>query len=325
MNTLLLLTLFLVGSLVLQATLLWLAVRVCRLPRRSWGRALAITVARMLVVVGLWVALVGRDGDSTMMPTFAAAALVLDALLTLGLIRQAFGGGWKVVGAWATQAGLGLVVGLGLTPLIQTCLVTYVIPASSMSPNIRGFHVVEVLPDGNHLIVAANDPADPFGIPAGEPSRGIVAETFESRETPRPARYTAQADRILCNKTKFPDRWDAVVFRYPEKPELIYVKRLVGLPGERIVIRDGAVWVNGERQTPPARLGPIRYRGALTRPDEEDVGSEEVVLDPDEFYVLGDNANKSSDSRIWGPVKRDLIDGVADLIYWPPARWRARP
>jgi signal peptidase I len=325
MNTLGLFAVFLASGFVLQATILWLAVRMCRLPRQSWARALAISVVRLPVVAGLWIALIGRDGDPAMTPAFGVAALVVDTLLTLRLIRRSFGEGWRAsLGVWAAQMVGGLLVGFGWLVLVQTCLTTYVMPSSSMSPNIRGYHVVEVLPDGNHLIVAANNPADAYGIPAGDPSRGIVEETFESRETARPARYTAQADRFVCNKTTSLQLWDAVVVRHPQKPDLMYAKRLVGLPGESIVIRDRAVWVNGQRQTPPERLGPIRYRGSY-RMDDEDAASQEIVLGPDEYYVLGDNPNKSSDSRDFGPVKRDLIEGVADLIYWPPARWRVRP
>src|SRR4051812_31983290 len=167
MNTLLLLGVFLAASLTLHATILWLAVHVSRLPRRSWGRALAISVVRLLVVVGAWVALIGRDGDPAVMPTFGVSALAADILLTVWLIRRSFGGGGRAVfGAWTAQAVAGLAVGFAWLVLVQTCLTTYVMPSSSMSPNIRGYHMVEVLPDGNHLIVAANDPADPYGIPA---------------------------------------------------------------------------------------------------------------------------------------------------------------
>jgi signal peptidase I len=192
-----------------------------------------------------------------------------------------------------------------------------------MSPNIRGYHVVEVLPDGNHLIHAANAPGGER-VPVGEPSGAIVAETFEYRVTTRPATYTHTADRFICNKTKFPERWDAAVFKYPREPAILYVKRLVGLPGETIAIHDGAVWVNGDRLTPPERLGPIRYESEFHLPGEE-AREFAVTLGPDDYFMLGDNTNKSADSRMWGPVKRELIVGVADLIYWPPARWRIRP
>lgn len=325
MNTILLLALFLAASLALQATTLWLAVRICRLPKRGFGRALAISVSRMVLVIGLWVALIGRDGDSGMMPAFWAASLLADTLLTVWLVRRAFGGdGWTVVGTWAVQAALGVVVGLGMMPLIQACIGAYVVPANSMSPNIRGFHVVQVQPDGRHLIVALPDPAGPFPERAGGPSHGIVAQTYESREVPQSTGERSQPDRIACNKSKPPTRWDAVVFRYPRQPDIVYVKRLVGLPGETIVISDGAVWVNGQHQTPPDRLGPIRYRGSF-RLDGEDTPSEVISLGPDEFFVLGDNTNYSADSREWGPVPRDHIIGVADLIYWPPGRWRLGP
>jgi signal peptidase I len=324
MNTLLLLTLFLIGGLAVQATVLWLAARVCRLPKLSWARSLAISVVRLFVGVGLWAAVVGREGDPDMMAGLGVAMVVVDTILAVWLIDRLFGGSRRAVfGAWAVQAAAGLGVGFGLVMLMQTYLGMYVMPSSSMSPNIRGYHVVEDLPDGTHLIVAANDPSDPFGLPTGAETGGIVAETFEFRPAPRPAQYTAQADRFVCNKTISPQRWNAVVIRHPGKPDLLYVKRLVGLPSESILIRDRSVGVNGERQTPPERLGAIRYRGSYR--DDENAASDEVALGSDEFYVLGDNPNKSSDSRDFGPVRRDLIVGVADLIYWPPGRWRVRP
>jgi signal peptidase I len=123
-----------------------------------------------------------------------------------------------------------------------------------------------------------------------------------------------------------PKRWDAVVFRYPLEPDLIYVKRLVGMPGEEIDIRDGGVWINGLRQEPPAHLGPLRF----VRVDEmlavfPQQPQLPVRLGPDEHFVLGDNTNSASDSRVWGAVPRSHLLGVADVIYWPLARWRTFP
>ena len=63
---------------------------------------------------------------------------------------------------------------------------------------------------------------------------------------------TDDGDRILVCKLIAPRRWDLMVFRYPEDPTVNYVKRLVGLPGEKLAIRDGAVWINDAKIDPPA-------------------------------------------------------------------------
>jgi signal peptidase I len=229
------------------------------------------------------------------------------------------------LGTWVAHLFAGGITGYILVLGMRMCVEAFIWPNSSMSPNVRGYHVVETLPDGSHLIHAANPPDEqPPAIPPGAPSGAIVAETYEYREAPRPARHTHGPDRFLCNKTKAPKRWDVLAFHYPKDPTLKYIKRLVGLPGEQLVIRDGAVWINGERLAPPAALGPIRFQ---TEAEVLGTGADEAALTvgPDEYYVLGDNPNRSADSRVWGPVKRDLIIGVVDVIYWPPSRWRLNP
>jgi signal peptidase I len=323
MNTFLLVGLFLLAVLALQASVIWLATRICRLERRSWWRAAALVIIKVPLGAGLSALINTVDWPNDWIR--AVVLLLADALLTVWLLRRLFGGSrQRAIATWAVQLIAGVVLVLGLVYATKPVLDAFVWPGSSMTPNIRGYHVVELLPDGNHLIIAANDPNDPHGIPAGAPSGAIVAETHEYREVPRPAKYTQSPDRFICNKTKFPARWDAIVFKHPENPELMYVKRLVGLPGERIEIRDDAAWVNGERLSPPARLGPIRYVSGQGPPGVE-APPFEVMLGPDEYLVLGDNTNRSADSRHFGPVKRELIVGVADLIYWPPARWQVRP
>jgi signal peptidase I len=324
-NTLVLVALFLLASLAVQTTILWVAARVCGLDRRGWWRAGVIVAAKfafaaaVLVTIGTMV----EEPDSIVFVW--CIALLVDVLGTVGLLWWLFRGTLaRRLRTWAVHGIAGTAIGYVLLVGMRTCLESYIWPNSSMSPNVRGYHVVETLPDGNHLIHAANTPGENRIIPPGEPSGAIVAETYEFRRVPRPPRHTHAPDRFLCNKTKAPDRWDVVAFRHPKDPTLKYIKRLVGLPGEQLIIRDGAVWVNGERLTPPDRLGPIRF---LT--DAEVLGKEAdeapVTLGPDEYFVLGDNPNKSSDSRWWGPVKRELIVGIVDVIYWPPSRWRLNP
>ena len=108
-----------------------------------------------------------------------------------------------------------------------------------------------------------------------------------------------------------PQRGDIVVFDPPigavDKP---YIKRVIGLPGETVAIRDGAVFVNNER-LPEDYLGPTATRWP-GRPDDF-----ELLVPPDHVFVLGDNRNNSTDSRSFGPVEYDAIIGRAWIAYWP--------
>jgi signal peptidase I len=318
--------LFALASLVVQTGILCLAARVCRLPKRGVGRAAILAAVQLLFNLVVLVGFLSL-ADVLGFPSDALLLLVtlVQFIMTVCLIRRLFGGKWLP----SVGASILYLIGTGLTGLalvfgLQEFVQTYQLRAGSMNPNVRGFHVVEDLPDGNHLIVGTSPPDDRRDVPPGATSGGIVAETFEYRELPRAGRHTHAADRFFCNRTRGPERWAVIVFRHPEYPEQIYGKRLVGLPGEKVEIRDGAVWINGERQSPPARLGPIRYTSGFVCGDEPPPPFERQ-LGPDEFFVLGDNPERSSDSRVWGPVPRENILGVVDAIYWPPGRWRRDP
>lgn len=105
-----------------------------------------------------------------------------------------------------------------------------------------------------------------------------------------------------------PQRGDVVVFEPPNGAHDDYIKRIIGLPGEHIEVRGGAVWVDGYRLEEPYVSSPMAYSGSWD-------------LGPDEYFVLGDNRADSSDSRAWGPLHRDLLVGKAWLCYWPPQYW----
>jgi signal peptidase I len=103
-------------------------------------------------------------------------------------------------------------------------------------------------------------------------------------------------------------RGDIVVFHYPRNPEQEYIKRVVGLPGDEIDIRNGEVFVNGQLLDEPYIKAPPAYQGSWT-------------VSQDALFVLGDNRNNSSDSHNWGEVSFDLIIGKAIFVYWPPTEW----
>lgn len=127
-------------------------------------------------------------------------------------------------------------------------------------------------------------------------------------------------DRLFVNKFLYrfrdPQRWDIIVFKYPEDPSKDFIKRLIGLPGETVEIRDGSVFVNGIKQTPPEEIRSNVYYNS------EPYGAinQKVVVPPDNFYVLGDNSMNSRDSRAWGFVPRKELVGKAFVRWWPPQR-----
>jgi signal peptidase I len=105
-----------------------------------------------------------------------------------------------------------------------------------------------------------------------------------------------------------PERGDIIVFEYPDLPEKDYIKRIIGLPGEEVSIHDNVVYVNGRPLDEPYIRTPTSYTGTWT-------------VGPDQYFVLGDNRNNSSDSHDWGMLDRELIVGKAWLSYWPISEW----
>lgn len=118
-------------------------------------------------------------------------------------------------------------------------------------------------------------------------------------------------DRLFINKFVYHfeniSRGDVVVFHYPQNPSVSYIKRVIALPGDSLSIEDGQVYVNGKAIAEP--YVPKRYRDDRSMP--------EVVIPPNDYFVMGDHRSISSDSRDFGPVPRNLIYGKAAFVYWP--------
>jgi signal peptidase I len=118
-------------------------------------------------------------------------------------------------------------------------------------------------------------------------------------------------DRLFINKfvyhIKAISRGDIVVFRYPEDEEKSYIKRVIGLPGDRLRIIQGQVFINGHPISEPYVPGQYRDERSYT----------EITIPPDHYFMMGDHRLISQDSRMFGPVARELIYGKAVFVYWP--------
>lgn len=111
-----------------------------------------------------------------------------------------------------------------------------------------------------------------------------------------------------------PKRGDIIVFRYPRNPQEYFIKRVIGLPGEKIQIKGGEVFVYNDNNPISAVLSePYLAEGVKTYSYNE----ETVSLGEEEYFVLGDNRNSSKDSRSFGSVNRSFIIGKVMLRGWP--------
>jgi len=186
-------------------------------------------------------------------------------------------------------------------------------------------------------------PAQPLGLPVGTPPPGFVqAQTPIQRSGGiglwlrdlfvsavasvliitflyQPVRVEGTSmlprledrDRLFINKFVYHisaiERGDVVVFHYPRDPEKSYIKRVIALPGDRLRIDHGQVWLNGKRLL--ENYVPEEYRDSRSYA--------EMVVPEDTYFMMGDHRSISSDSREFGPVERSLIYGKAVFVYWP--------
>ncbi len=143
--------------------------------------------------------------------------------------------------------------------------------------------------------------------------------------------YGRKGDSPLAKliPTRSVERGDVIVFRYPEDPQTDFVKRVVALPGETIAIRDKQVLIDGKPLDEPYTVfdDPTIYPAQVALPEpyrsRDQYGP--VVVPAGQYFAMGDNRDRSHDSRFWGFVPRSLIKGKAFMVYWsfdgqpPPA------
>ena len=175
-----------------------------------------------------------------------------------------------------------IVVAVILALFMRTFVVqAFKIPTGSMEPNLL---------IGDHLLV----------------NKFVFAPTLSSVE------------RTLLPSTDI-RRGDIVVFKYPEDPERDFIKRVIGLPGETLELRDRRILVNGRAIDEPyahyLQL-PQGFTGGESASDDVRVRYGPVVVPAGSVFVMGDNRDNSQDSRYWGFLPKDNIKGKALMIYW---------
>ncbi|MCI0333624.1 MAG: signal peptidase I [Planctomycetes bacterium] len=321
-------------SLLLQAIFLRWGVK--------WASGSVVTLRKALLVafvlqfaalaIGLcaylFEARLPRQGTATVL-----AELVLQIVVPCAIVAISF----KLTFLRGVQAWLPtLIPGIALIAFSYLVLRPYmyeafVVPTNAMAPTILGNHAIGACPRCGAPAYAS--PPDAWSV---RQTDGLVMICSKELKPCNVLKFTESGgpDRILVNKLITPRRWDLIVFRLPSDPSINYVKRLVGLPGEELLIRDGAVWINGEKLEPPEELRGIEYLSSIEFGNQtrEAAGTSPLKLAGDECFVLGDFSAQSADSRFWEmgapghppyAVPESHIVGVVTHIYWPISRWRS--
>ena len=207
----------------------------------------------------------------------------------------------------------------------QFAFEAFACPTNAMAPTILGYHATGKCDECGETC---------FGPPPNMRHRRLETHTICSNyhlSTKETVGRGTDGDRFLVSKFLTPKRWDAMVFRYPEDPTMLYVMRVVGMPGDDLYIHDGKVWVNGKPLSPPAHLNGIEYASDFPSFSNTLSGTIEnpAELADDEYFVLGDFTTQSKDSRFWQTanngrppysVPASSVYGIVTHIYWPPSR-----
>lgn len=124
-------------------------------------------------------------------------------------------------------------------------------------------------------------------------------------------------DRVIVEKLSYrfsePKRGEVIVFKYPENEDITLIKRIIGLPGETLTIKDNIIYINDQPLSEP-----------YLKEQDSTIGNAEIKentpyhINPNEYLVMGDNRFESGDSRQWGPISDEHIIGRAIFRFWPP-------
>lgn len=326
MHSLLLLLVLLPEFLLADALIFWAGARLVHSTHATWRRALLLQLQTM--VVGL-IALIASSqvGPVANVPII----IILQSLVMIAveitaiwfLIQRCF-----ALSARKTAVVFGLRLGVAAVELLLAILVVrpflleaFVASSGSMSPTIVAVHrqipctkcggnvIVPLVPGRSGRVGAADL------IPA---SVGICSRCRLVASVSTVTGANHSPDRFCVYKHARATRWDIVAYQMPDGP---HVCRLVGLPGETVHVADGDLFINGQKVPIPAQLTGQTYANSSFATIQYGSANSPCTLGPDEYFLLGDLSIIANDSRYRGPVKASDIIGVADLCYWPLARF----
>jgi signal peptidase I len=327
MFTIALIVMILITALLINTVALWLGARWVKAGKATFIRSFCSVFLSRFIILGLFAGSLMLpqilDRGNETLKLVALLALIPAELFVTCLIIKVFlkCSLSQAIRAWVIS-WIAVPVFLALLLFVVRPFIVerFIVPSNSMAPIVVGWHHTGICPNcGGIMISSGNTPGEHE---RPDPDRGICTVCMQAGPMKDVSTGVEEADRIVVNKLLTPRRWDIIAFRSPTDHDYIYIKRLVGLPGETVFIEEDAIFINDERQTPPGALSGLKYT-RNQQPHQQPAGTrrDPFRLGENEYFVLGDFSEHSSDSRHWGPVPRGNVEGVVTLRYWPPSRW----
>jgi signal peptidase I len=324
------------GLMIVYAGILTLLARRSSALRPNFLRALAVSI--LFVAFGLvvgWLLNPTGPGLAPIAVTVRTALIV--AIGALGGIRivqfllQTSYGHACYLWLLSTLIVAGIGAGLFVYALKPYAFPTGTVVGNAMAPTLVGWHRVDVCPlCGGRRILPASDPAttDTEVVDDKSSLPGICAKCRKISRFKDGAEALKQLpieppDLFLANKLLTAKRWDMIVYRMPQNRDTL-VKRLIGLPGETVLLKDGGVWVDGVRLEPPAEIAGLEFGPIANRIVALQFGtpSRPWTIEPGQCVLLDDFRERATDSRMWGTVPIANIEAVVGITYWPAGRWK---
>lgn len=123
---------------------------------------------------------------------------------------------------------------------------------------------------------------------------------------------------LISIKLGTPQRGDVIVLQAPDDPEKDYIKRVIGIPGDTVMLKEGDIYINNQKLDESKYISQdIRTNGGTFLPENQS-----ITVPSRSYFVVGDNRSNSKDSRTLGFIKQEAVIGKSFFVYWPPNRMR---
>lgn len=294
---------------------------------RAFGAALGMLLLTGLCFLagGLLPTLPGLAEFETII---VGGMLAVYVLMCLFFLRMLLKGGWGRA-VMATVLAVCLPILLGAAVLLDwtgSLVSSYTLVDASMAPTLTGPHFAMTCPRCGATAHVGNPHHETWV--QSKDRLAICTLCLNSSPVDGTEPMRQPADRVLIVKGLQPQRWDVMLVTSPIDGQPV-LRRVIGLPGEEVIVKEQAVWINNKKLTPPREtaIGFVQYESNTEGWAKETwaTPNQPLKLKEGEYFVLGDFSRRSVDSRAWGPMPHTSIRGKVQLIYWPTTRLRPMP